>query len=57
MSYAQNPVPGDVVSAGGFWFTVLAVRDRRIRRLHAVRLPMADAGGEAEAQQPPTSEG
>jgi CBS domain containing-hemolysin-like protein len=53
----QNPVPGDVVSAGGFRFTVLAVRDRRIRRLHAMRLPMADAGAEAESQRPPTSEG
>jgi len=35
----QAPVPGDVIAAGGFRFTVLAVRDRRIRRLHAVRLP------------------
>jgi magnesium and cobalt exporter, CNNM family len=53
----QNPVPGDVVSAGGFRFTVLAVRDRRIRRLYAVRLPVADTGGEAEREPPPTSEG
>ena len=30
---------GDVIAAGGFRFTVLAVRDRRIRRLYAVRLP------------------
>ena len=35
----EAPVPGDVIAAGGFRFTVLAVRDRRIRRLHAVRLP------------------
>jgi CBS domain containing-hemolysin-like protein len=35
----EAPVPGDIIAAGGFRFTVLAVRDRRIRRLHAVRLP------------------
>jgi CBS domain containing-hemolysin-like protein len=35
----QAPVPGDIIAAGGFRFTVLAVRDRRIRRLYAVRLP------------------
>ena len=56
-SCPRTPVPGDVVSAGGFRFTVLAVRDRRIRRLHAVRLPMAETGAEAEAEPPPTSEG
>jgi CBS domain containing-hemolysin-like protein len=38
----ELPVPGDVIAAGGFRFTVLAVRDRRIRRLHAVRLPSAE---------------
>ena len=43
----EAPVPGDVIAAGGFRFTVLAVRDRRIRRLHAVRLPSVE----------PTSEG
>ena len=53
----QSPVPGDVVAAGGFRFTVLAVRDRRIRRIHAMRLPVADPEAEAEAQPPPTSEG
>jgi len=47
-------VPGDVIAAGGFRFTVLAVRDRRIRRLHATRLPTAGADPEAEAT---TSEG
>ena len=35
----EAPVPGDVIAAVGYRFTVLAVRDRRIRRLHAVRLP------------------
>jgi CBS domain containing-hemolysin-like protein len=43
----EAPVPGDVIAAGGFRFTVLAVRDRRIRRLHAARLPTVE----------PTSEG
>ena len=38
----EAPVPGDVIAAGGFRFTVLAVRDRRIRRLHAVPLPAAE---------------
>ncbi|HEY5450741.1 MAG TPA: hemolysin family protein [Polyangia bacterium] len=50
----ELPVPGDVIAAGGFRFTVLAVRDRRIRRLHATRLPTAGADPEAEAT---TSEG
>jgi CBS domain containing-hemolysin-like protein len=40
-------VPPEVETLGGFVFTVLAVRDRRIRRLHAVRLPAVE----------PTSEG
>ena len=35
----EVPVPGDVIAAGGFRFTVLAVRDRRIRRLHVEPLP------------------
>ena len=39
----EAPVPGDVIAAGGFRFTVLAVRDRRIRRLHAVPLPAGRA--------------
>ena len=30
---AEVPVPGDTVEAGGFRFSVLEVRDRRIRRL------------------------
>ena len=38
----EAPVPGDVIAAGGFRFTVLAVRDRRIRRLHAAPLPAAE---------------
>src|SRR5262249_35365615 len=38
----QLPVPGDGIAAGGFRFVVLAVRDRRIRRLHAARLPAAE---------------
>ena len=42
----QAPVPGDVIAAGGFRFTVLAVRDRRIRRLHAVRLPSVEIPSE-----------
>ena len=41
-SSPRLPVPGDVIAAVGFRFTVLAVRDRRIRRLHAVRLPSAE---------------
>jgi CBS domain containing-hemolysin-like protein len=39
---SEAPVPGDVITAAGFRFTVLAVRDRRIRRLHAVRAPEAE---------------
>jgi CBS domain containing-hemolysin-like protein len=35
----ELPVPGDVVSAVGYQFTVLDVRDRRIRRLSGVPLP------------------
>ena len=35
----ERPVPGDKVSAAGFRFTVLDVRDGRIRRLSAVPLP------------------
>ena len=42
----EAPVPGDVIAAGGFRFTVLAVRDRRIRRLHAVRLPATETVSE-----------
>ena len=44
----EAPVPGDVIAAGGFRFTVLAVRDRRIRRLHAVPLPAAEPVSEGE---------
>jgi magnesium and cobalt exporter, CNNM family len=44
----ELPVPGDEISTVGFHFTVLDVRDRRIRRLHAVPLPAAE---------PPTAEG
>ena len=42
----ELPVPGDLVAAGGFRFTVLAVRDRRIRRLHVVRLATAEMKAE-----------
>jgi CBS domain containing-hemolysin-like protein len=44
----EAPVPGDVIAAGGFRFTVLAVRDRRIRRLHAVRLPTVEPEANSE---------
>jgi CBS domain containing-hemolysin-like protein len=44
----ELPVPGDEISTVGFHFTVLDVRDRRVRRLHAVPLPAAE---------PPVSEG
>ncbi len=44
----QAPVPGDVIAAGGFRFTVLAVRDRRIRRLYAVRLPKVEPDATSE---------
>ena len=41
----ELPVPGDVIDAVGYRFTVLEVRDRRIRRLHAVPLPPAGRRG------------
>jgi len=43
---SELPVPGDVITAAGFRFTVLAVRDRRIRRLHAVPVPPAEPAQE-----------
>jgi CBS domain containing-hemolysin-like protein len=42
----ELPVPGDVIAAGGFRFTILGVRDRRIRRLHVVRLATAEMKAE-----------
>ena len=36
-----GPVPGDTVLAIGYRFTVLEVRDRRIRRLRGEALPAA----------------
>jgi CBS domain containing-hemolysin-like protein len=36
---AEVPVPGDSVDAAGYRFTILEVRERRIRRLKAVPLP------------------
>ena len=42
----ELPVPGDVIAAAGFRFTILAVRDRRIRRLHVVRLATAEMKAE-----------
>jgi CBS domain containing-hemolysin-like protein len=44
----ELPVPGDEVSAAGYRFTVLDVRDRRVRRLKATPLPAVD---------PPSEEG
>jgi len=44
----ELPVPGDEVSAAGYKFTVLDVRDRRVRRVKATPLPAVD---------PPISEG
>jgi CBS domain containing-hemolysin-like protein len=38
----ELPVPGDEVSVAGYRFTVLDVRDRRIRRLRAAPLPAVD---------------
>ncbi len=43
---SELPVPGDIIVAAGFRFTVLAVRDRRIRRLHAVPVPPAEPESE-----------
>ena len=56
-SCPEAPVPGDVIAAGGFRFTVLAVRDRRIRRLYAVRLPVADAGAKLSGNRRPRRKG
>ncbi|HEY4393914.1 MAG TPA: transporter associated domain-containing protein, partial [Polyangia bacterium] len=36
---AEVPVPGDIVTAAGYRFRVLEVRDRRIRRLRGEPLP------------------
>lgn len=44
----ELPVPGDEVSVAGYRFTVLDVRDRRVRRVKATPLP---------AVEPPVSEG
>ncbi len=38
---AEVPVPGDLVSAAGYQWSVLEVRDRRIRRLRGELLPAA----------------
>jgi CBS domain containing-hemolysin-like protein len=42
----ELPVPGDEVAAVGYRFTVLDVRDRRIRRLRAVPLPAVELPAE-----------
>jgi CBS domain containing-hemolysin-like protein len=39
---SEAPVPGDLIDAVGYRFTILAVRDRRIRRLRAVPLPRVE---------------
>jgi CBS domain containing-hemolysin-like protein len=39
---SEAPVPGDVIDAVGYRFTVLAVRDRRVRRLRAMPLPRTE---------------
>ena len=44
----ELPVPGDEISVAGYQFTVLDVRDRRIRRLRAAPLP---------AVEPPAGDG
>jgi CBS domain containing-hemolysin-like protein len=38
---AEFPIPGDSIDAAGYKFTVLEVRDRRIRRLQGTPLPPA----------------
>jgi len=45
---AEVPVPGDTVEAGGYRFSVLEVRDRRIRRLRGEQLAPPVAAPEAE---------
>jgi CBS domain containing-hemolysin-like protein len=45
---AEVPVPGDTVEAGGFRFSVLEVRDRRIRRLRGEQIPMPIAEEESD---------
>ncbi len=42
----ELPVPGDEIVAVGYRWTVLDVRDRRIRRLRAVPLPAAEPPSE-----------
>ena len=46
---AEVPVPGDIVTAAGYRFRVLEVRDRRIRRLRAEALPTPPPDAEADA--------
>ena len=45
---AEVPVPGDIVTAAGYRFRVLEVRDRRIRRLRAEPLPAPPPDPEAD---------
>jgi CBS domain containing-hemolysin-like protein len=40
---AEVPVPGDTVEAAGYRFTILEVRERRIRRIKAVPLAAEEA--------------
>jgi CBS domain containing-hemolysin-like protein len=44
--FPELPVPGDEIVAVGYRWTVLDVRDRRIRRLRAVPLPAAEPPSE-----------
>jgi CBS domain containing-hemolysin-like protein len=47
---AEAPVPGDIVSAAGYRFRILEVRDRRIRRLRGEPLPAPPPDPEAERE-------
>jgi CBS domain containing-hemolysin-like protein len=44
----EFPVPGDTIDILGHHFTVLSIRDRRIRRLRAAPLPPEEPAAESE---------
>jgi CBS domain containing-hemolysin-like protein len=49
---AEVPVPGDIVTTAQHRFTVLEVRDRRIRRVRGEPLPDQQAESSGEPEDP-----
>jgi CBS domain containing-hemolysin-like protein len=48
---AEVPVPGDIVTAAGYHFRILEVRDRRIRRLRGEPIPTAPVDPDADRDE------